>query len=193
MLDAELLAELEAVLAQQSGELLAKMPSGVARADIVAAFDRAGLAASDEAVQWWGWRDGSSLQILPGLEHMSLAEALEGRRVLRELAARDLAIGSPEIPVNRWWSTGWVLIFGTGGLSKLALDCEGAPEEPSPLRQVDWDGIGEDSYALAFAGSLGEYVERAVRCLRDGRYRYDGAHDTWLPLDWARKSAAQRF
>jgi hypothetical protein len=192
VLDAELLAELESVLAQQPGRLLSRTPSGLEADEIVAAFDREGATLSREAALWWGWRDGSSLQILPGLEHIPLASAFQGRRILRELAA-DVAAKPPETDPDAWWNPGWIPIFGTGGLPKIALDCSGARDAPSPVRQIDWDGFGASHYARAFARSLGEYVASAVRCLSGGRYTYDAERDVWLPMDWANTSAGERF
>jgi hypothetical protein len=110
--------------------------------------------------------------------------ALEGRSALREVA-RGLVGDPPAIPLERWWNTRWILIFGTGGLPKLALDCSGGPAEPSPVRLIEWDGIGSSRYGRALAGSLGEYVENGIRRLREGRRRYDALRDTWLPVDAA--------
>jgi hypothetical protein len=82
------------------------------------------------------------------------------------------------------------MIFSLGGLPKLAIDCEVAPDGPSPMRLVAWDGIGEPGYAAAFAPSLGHYIEDACDVLERGQYRYDPIEETWLPLDWAMRPIA---
>jgi cell wall assembly regulator SMI1 len=92
-----------------------------------------------------------------------------------------------------WWNAGWIPIFDTGGLSKIALDCTGPPDTPAPLRQFDWDAVGAHHYARAFAPSLGEYIARAVRSLSAGRYHYDADQDQSLPMDWANTPAGDRF
>jgi hypothetical protein len=192
MLDEGLLAEFEDVLAQQRGGLLSRTPPGLDAGQIMAAFDREGLTPSREALLWWGWRDGSSLQILPGLGHVALATALKTRGMLRDLAAQ-VAADPPRTDPDVWWNPGWIPIFDSGGLTKFALDCSGAREAPSAVRQVDWDGFGTSHYAHAFARSLGEYVARAVRCLSGNRYTYDAERDVWLPMNWANASAGERF
>lgn len=189
MLDAELLGEFEAVLALCAPELLARTPPGPTADEIVAAFERERVAPSVEAVRWWSWRDGSLLSILPGMQHLTFEIALGARHALRDLV-RDVAERTSGIPVDRWWSLDWLLIFGSGGLPKFALECGAAPEDPSPLRQVEWDRIGSSSYAGAVASSLGEYIERAVRFLRDGGHRYDTAQ---LPMDWTDAPAGERL
>jgi hypothetical protein len=165
------------------------MPPGLDAEEMAAACERERVAPSREALLWWGWRDGSSLQILPGLDHIALAAALEGRRILRDLAA-DIAGEPPQTDPDAWWNPGWIPIFSTGGLSKIALDCSAEREALSPVRQIDWDGFGGSHYARAFARSLGEYVARAVRCLSGGRYTYDGERDMWLPMDWPTRRQA---
>jgi cell wall assembly regulator SMI1 len=193
-LDQPALARLERVLAQQPGNLLARIPVGLTPPEIEDRFAAARLEAPREAVTWWSWRDGSTLDILPGLGHISLASALEGRDVLRRVAAEtaQTAFGELRDP-DMWWKPTWVPIFDTGGQPKIVLDCVRQPDGLSPLRQIQWDMIGLDGFAASFAGSLGEYIERAVNALEEGLYRYDASRDAWLPPRWAELPPGERF
>jgi hypothetical protein len=192
LLDEELLDELERELARQPGGLASDAPPGLRPDELIAGFERHGVAPSREAVLWWSWRDGSSLQLLPGLGHIAFASSLKGLGILRKLAV-DQSAEPPTSDPDVWWNAGWIPIFDTGGLSKIVLDCTGPPDAPSPLRQIDRDAVGADHYARAFVPSLGEYIARAVRSLSAGRYHYDADRDQWLPMDWANTPAGDRF
>ena len=194
MLGRDLLSELERHLADQEGDLLASLAPGLEPSEIEVEFGRLGIAPSQEALAWWGWRDGGTLDVVPGLGYIPLAAAVDGHTMLRSVAGETAAgAEAPFDDPDAWWHPAWVPIFDTGGLSKIALDCSGAPDDPSPVRQIDWDRCGASDFAASFAPSLGEYISRAVGAIAASRYRYDAAQQTWLPWDWAHVPAGERF
>lgn len=189
LLDQDVLDAFERVLGRQPGGMLARMRPGLPEAEIRKALDVVGVAATDEAIRWWSWRDGSGIDVLPGLEHMSVASAAQQYERQRQRAVQAAAAGHGDQYLDDpddWWRPGWLPIFYTGGQDAIAIDCGGPPEGPSPLRQIYWPSISDPDFAAPFAASLGEYIARAVDTLSTGRYRYDPKRDTWTPMDWAR-------
>jgi cell wall assembly regulator SMI1 len=196
ILSPELLAELERLLAAQPGDLHGRLRPGLEVGEIRRMFRSTGIIPSQEAEVWWSWHNGSEHEtdVLPGLGHVGLETALDVHQRQRSLAVELAAQGVPPFDdPDAWWHPGWVSIFGTGGLSKITLDCSGPHSAPSPLRQIDWDCIDGADYGRAFAPSLGDYVARAVAALAAGRYRYDPAEQSWEPPDWALTYVGDRF
>lgn len=188
LLDEPLLREFERVLRAQPGSVLQRMRPGLSEDEILTAFVAAEVATTREAIRWWGWRDGSDVEVLPGLGHISLTNALEGLEILRGqavVAATTASIARISDP-DAWWKQSWVPIFDTGGQPKTAIDCSGACDEPSPLLWVDWPAMAADDPPRVFAPSLGDYIARAVRAIDAGRYRFDPDRNSWMPMDWAR-------
>lgn len=194
LLDKQLLDDFERALGRQSAVVLARTPPGLSQTEIESVFAGAGLTATREALVWWSWRDGSTLDVLPGLGHIPLRRAFEGYDILRQLAkqAGEEATGELRDP-DAWWKPGWVPMFDTRGEPKIVLDCSGLPDAPAPLRQVEWSSIGDSGFAEAFAPSLGDYVGKAVDALASGRYRFDAEQNIWVPTSWADLPPGKRF
>jgi hypothetical protein len=102
ILDSKLLERLEAVLARQEGDVPGLLPAGLSENEVRAGLSAVGLDAPQEALVWWsrhdGWRDESSFEVLPGLQSVSLTDAVDVYRLSR--AAAEWYAFDPEMPVS---------------------------------------------------------------------------------------------
>jgi cell wall assembly regulator SMI1 len=194
ILDVHLLQRLEQVLAQQGDNLVRLLPDGLREDDVRAALAKIGLEPSREIVLWWGrhdgWRDESSFEVLPGLQSLSLYDAVEAYRVLRGNAVRTAQDAqAPELlrDPDAIFHRAWLPIFTTGGMPTIVIDGHSA------LRQVDPSEVGQSDHAEVFAASLGEFIESAVGVLERGTYRYDRRLLTWTPMTWTDHWVGMRF
>jgi cell wall assembly regulator SMI1 len=201
LLDDELLDRFDRVLAAQPGDLLGLVGPGPSERVLRTALDGLPMAPTNEVVRWLGRHRWDGAFVLPGLEALDVRSVVEGYHLMRELAVEAAHQGQPVRPgadarlanPDHWWSPHWLMVLSLGGSYKLAIDCAGAPDGPSPVRMIAWDGPDEPDYAAAFSPSLGQYIEDACRVLEDGRYRYDPSRETWLPMDWATRPIVELF
>jgi cell wall assembly regulator SMI1 len=199
LLDDELLDRFDRLLAKQPGDLLGRVGAGPSERELRTAFERLPVTPTNEVVCWLGRHRWDGAFVLPGLEALDVQRVVDGYHLMRELAVEVAREGHPVRPgaeeklanPYHWWSPHWLMIFSLGGLYKLAIDCTGAPDGPSPVRAVAWDGPGDPDYAAPVSPSLGHYIEDACDVLESGRYRYDPSRETWLPMDWATRPIGQ--
>lgn len=201
LLDDELLDRFDGVLAEQPGDLLGRVGPQPSQRELRAAFDGLPVTPTEEVLRWLGRHRWDGAVVLPGVEAFDVRGVIEAYDMMRTLAIEAARQGQPVRPgadarlanPDHWWSPHWLMIFSLGGLYKLAIDCEGPADGPSPVRMVAWDGPGDPDYAAAFAPSLGQYIEDACNVLESGRYRYEPSTETWLPMDWATRPIVDRF
>lgn len=189
LLDNELLDRFDDVLASQPGDLLRRVGEGPSDHELHAAFDGLAVTPTEEVLRWLGRHHWGGAFVLPGVEAFDFRGVVEGYHLMLGLAV-EVARQGPDANEqlanpDYYWSPHWLMIFSLGGLPKLAIDCEGPIDGPSPVRLVSWDGIGDPDFAAAFAPSLGRYIEDACDALERGHHRYDPDKETWLPMDWA--------
>ena len=132
--------------------------------DVAAA---AGVRLTDEARVWWTWHDGSAPATLPGVEHLSFAEAVGKRDFLGQLATQ-VSAGSA------LWHPAWLPLFETG-VDTFVVDCSGAPEAPSPLRRVDFETGSQERIEYPSMGACIVEITEAVR----ERLTYDHELHRW--------------
>ena len=197
LLDNDLLDRLDRVLARQPGDLLARIGPPTSEEAVRRLFADLEVAPTDEVVRWLARHEWNSTHVLPGIEALSAETAALGYAGIRALA-EELSNNAGQDGLTEWtpelyWSPDWLLIFGLAGLYKLAVDCGGTPDGPSPIRMVAWDGVGEPHYAAAFVPSLGQYIQDACDVLETGRYTYDPDRDAWSPMDYANHPIVEGF
>jgi len=120
--------------------------------------------------------------VLPSHQQLPLHVALDSyrrRRAQAQEAAEDPGTAQWLRDPDIWWHESWLPLFATGGSQTFTLDCDVPDGAPSPIRNIDWERIGEDDYDWPIAGSLADHLARCVETLDSDRYTYDAGRGVW--------------
>ena len=185
LLSLSLLEQFEARLARRAPDVLRQLgEQGATDEDIDRATDALdGHHLPSEAITWWRWRNPpAEVEIVPVLTFVPLETAVFARRVRLEMredaadyAARHGAatLADPDL----WWSPAWLPFIGPFQRDITCIDCAVSDGEPTPVRRIDWETVGNAHYDAPVSPSIGALVERWIALLDAGAYVRD--HDSW--------------
>jgi hypothetical protein len=170
-----LLGALEGELRKQGVPVDEYLRPGASASAVYAGFDKCGLVPPDEAVVWFGWRDGTtdhpdSEDVMPMFLEWSLAECV---------AAYLDPAGQPKGHEDWQWDPAWIQIMGDA--NGLAISCA-APADQAPLvRALSWTReLGtQPNQTLNQAVSLCTPVAWWVDALQQGWYRWNSDAHAW--------------
>jgi len=171
----ELLIGLEEELRKQGVPVDEYLRPGVPPAEVSAGFTECGLVAPEEAVVWFGWRDGpnrtpNSHKVMPMFLSWSLAECV---------AAYVDPNGHPKGDEDWQWDPAWIQIMGDA--NGLAISCA-APADRAPLVRAlswDWEFGTQPLQTLNQAVSLCTPVAWWVDALQHGWYHWNSDAHAW--------------
>ena len=183
----ELLAEYESLLSQYTPKDLAQLRPGLPEKRIRDLFRTLELEAPDEAIVWWGWRNGTdpvhNLRTRPYPLETAVADYQQER------LADD--------PTDDGWLRGWLPVLGDSPWDSTAMDCNPS-HDPPRIRYIDpevggFDRFGEDIGRFQ-ALSLCVPVTWWITAIREGWWWTD-ANGRWIqkwnilespiPVEWS--------
>jgi hypothetical protein len=174
-----LLAAFEEELRKQKVPVDRYMRPGADESEVRAGFAQCGLVAPDEAVRWFGWRDGptrtkDSHFVMPMFMSWSLAECV---------AAYLDPKGQPKGYESWQWHPGWIQIMGDA--NGLALNCIAPPEEAPLVRGLSWgrEYGTQPEQTLRQVVSLCTPVAWWLDALQHGWYRWNVPGNAWESVD----------
>jgi cell wall assembly regulator SMI1 len=139
-----------------------------------------GLELPHEARVWWGWHDGSEVELVShalgnGIGPLRLARAVEEYRGLLD-AATDVATGDDTLAPEELWRRQW-FPFAVPRRGHLAVQCGTGTKAPTPIRLVEFYFHEESQEPIAL--SLGAVVSVWINAIESGAWTYDPALPGW--------------
>lgn len=177
----ELLAEYEAILERTDPRSLASLQPGLTRDDIVQRLDGAELAAPEELIVWWTWRNGYAPMTPHGLMNpqLSLELALIFRSDDEDMAFENLP------------SPSWLRVMGHDLGDSVGVTCDEKINPPwvrtvNPQFNVP-DLLGPENRAV----SLCTVMTWQLLSIQEGWAQFDAASGMWnwenyaaVPAEW---------
>jgi hypothetical protein len=148
---------------------VARLRPGRAPDELNALVARLGFQLPQEALTWWGWHDGTTVDapdaersLVPGGAFLSLQEAIERANWWRAFF--------DDLPLGQRWKREWLPLEDSQ--EPVIIDCAAPPDTSARARFVaadlDWewpDGVG--------VPSMGRMVQEYIRALDIGHWTYD--------------------
>jgi cell wall assembly regulator SMI1 len=192
-LDHELLAGLEERLLSQGIPVDDWTHPGLSSEEVHERTAAIGLRLPDEALAWWGWRNGANDagwgKVLPRWrDFLSLERAIKEYKQSLRVAA-DSAPDHPHGDPNRLWRPEWFPLDDDPG--QVVIDCGGAREAPIPIRRHSWEAMDEENEPVR-AASFGDLVELWCRAIDVGAWEWDADAGKWWP-HWERLGAGEGY
>jgi hypothetical protein len=188
VLDHDQLARLERYWVEQGAPVARRLRPGLTPSAMDALVGPLGLRLPAEAQTWWGWHDGAALQpgdlakdieLRPGCEFGSLADAVRIYRERREMAA-DVHPDDPD----RLWPRPLLPVSRYGDIACWTDVPDGAP---GPMWEVDWH---DERGPRPVASSFGEVVDWWLEQFAAGEVAWRA--DVWWRRPYA-GTALERF
>lgn len=177
-LDAEQLAHLERLLAEQQAPVVSRFKPPATPEALAAVEEHLDRPLPLEVKQWWGWHDGTDAEqhelavqcsIGPLFIFLSSDQAVEANRKLRRGAEED----APEDPDSLWGSS-WIAI---GSQGRVACECNIPTNSPVPVLDVDYHKAAYPGAVVCH--SLGKMVRWWIEALESGAWHFDPERGRW--------------
>jgi len=139
-----------------------------------------GIGLPTEARVWWGWHDGTEIDLLShAIGHdilpLQLAQAVEQYGELLE-AASDVTADDENSDPDDFWRREW-FPFAVPRRAHLACDCSVAETAPTPIRHVDFYFHAESQVPVS--PSLGAVVSLWIDAIDREAWTYDHDRPGW--------------
>jgi hypothetical protein len=177
----ELLAEYETILERTDPSSLASLQPGLTRDDIVQRLDGVELAAPDELIVWWTWRNGFPLMTPHGLMNPQLS--IDLALIFRE---DDEGMCFENLP-----SPSWLRVIGDDSRHAIGITCD-KNIDPPWVRTVNPEFNVPDVLGPKYrAVSLCTVMTWHLLSIREGWVRFNPESGTWnwenyaaVPPEW---------
>lgn len=148
--------------------------SGLSDDEMDALVAPLGVRLPTEARVWWGWHDGTEIDLLShGIGNyivpLQLAHAVEKYRELLQVAA-DVTADDETYEPHDFWRREW-FPFAMPRRADLACDCSVAEGAPTPIRHVEFELPAESQEPVA--PSLGAVVSLWIEAIDSGAWTYN--------------------